>query len=106
MHVVFKGRKFSVDVETITLRNGRAHIVETVRHAPSVVLMPMLDADRVMLVRQRRHSVNRDLWELPAGGVNDGESAEAAASRECEEEIGLVPEVVERVRALYPAPGF
>ena len=106
MPIVFRGRKFSVEVEAITLRNGRAHTVETVRHAPSVVLMPMLDADHVMLVRQRRHSVNRDLWELPAGGVNDGESAEDAAARECEEEIGLAPDVVERVRTLYPAPGF
>ena len=32
--------------------------------------------------------------------------AEEAAARECEEEIGLVPDVIERVRGLYPAPGF
>jgi ADP-ribose pyrophosphatase len=44
--------------------------------------------------------------ELPAGSVNAGESADAAAARECEEEIALVPTRIERVRGFYPAPGF
>jgi ADP-ribose pyrophosphatase len=90
MAIVFTGRVFSVDVETVQLRNGREHQVETVRHRPSVVLVPMQDPGRLILVRQFRPSVGRELWECPAGGVNEGESAEAAARRECEEEIGRV----------------
>ena len=46
------------------------------------------------------------LAELPAGSINPGESAEAAAARECEEEIGLAPALIERVRGLFSAPGF
>ena len=106
MAIVFRGRVFSVDVETVQLRNGREHLVETVRHRPSVVLVPMQEPGRLILVRQFRPSVGRELWECPAGGVNEGESAEAAASRECEEEIALVPGRVERIAALFPAPGF
>jgi ADP-ribose pyrophosphatase len=45
-------------------------------------------------------------WEFPAGRLNAGESAEAAARRECEEEIGRVPQRIERLRGLFPAPGF
>lgn len=106
MAIAYEGRVFSVDVETIHSPDGRAHVVETVRHRPSVVLLPMQDDDHVVLVRQYRHSVGSYLWELPAGGVNAGESAESAAARECEEETALAPGRVERVRGLFPAPGF
>ena len=105
MAIVYKGRVFSVDVETIRTPAGRAHEVATIRHAPCVVLIPILDDGRVVLIRQFRPSVARDLWELPAGSIDPGESAEAAAFRECEEETGLAPSRVERLGALYPAPG-
>jgi ADP-ribose pyrophosphatase len=60
----------------------------------------------VILIRQYRHALRREIWELPAGSVDSGESAEAAAARECEEEIGLAPRRVEKLRALYPTPGY
>src|SRR5437879_735468 len=104
--IVFEGRVFSVDVETIRLPNGRDHELAIVRHNPSVVLLAMPDEGRVILVRQYRHSIRRDLWELPAGSIDRGESPEAAARRECEEEIGRVPHRVERLYGLYPTPGY
>ena len=106
MPIVFTGRVFSVDIETARLRNGREYRVETVRHRPSVVLLPMRDDEHVILIRQYRHSIRREIWELPAGSVDEGESAESAAARECEEETGLVPGRVERLNGLFPAPGF
>ena len=106
MAIVFKGRVFSVEVEIVRLPDGRAHEMAIVRHPPSVVLIPMTDAGHVILVRQYRHSVRRDLWELPAGSLDPGESADAAAKRECEEEIGLVPHRVDRLGGLYPTPGY
>jgi ADP-ribose pyrophosphatase len=106
MPIVYKGRVFSVEVETIRLPNGREHETAIVRHPPSVVLIPMKDANHVILIRQYRHSVRRDMWELPAGSLDAGESAEAAAKRECEEEIGLVPSRVDTLASLYPTPGY
>jgi ADP-ribose pyrophosphatase len=106
MAIVYTGRVFSVDVEAIPGPNGREYPVETVRHRPSVVLLTMHDAEHVILVRQYRHSIGRKTWELPAGNLDLGESAESAAARECEEEIALVPGQVERIRGLFPAPGF
>jgi ADP-ribose pyrophosphatase len=106
MAVVFKSRVFSVEVERTTFPNGREHEITTVRHRPSIVLLPMTGTGDVILVRQYRASVGRELWELPAGGVEPEESAEDAAIRECEEEIRLVPSRAERLGAFYPAPGF
>jgi ADP-ribose pyrophosphatase len=106
MDVVFNGRVFSVEVGRKRFPNGQEHEIAVVRHAPSVVLLPMEDDGRIVLIRQYRASVDRELWEVPAGRVDAGESAEEAAARECEEEIGLVPQRFERLGALYPAPGF
>jgi ADP-ribose pyrophosphatase len=106
METVFKGRVFSVETGRKTFPNGRVHDVAIVRHAPSVVLIPVEDDGRVVLIKQFRAPLDREIWEFPAGRVDEGESAEDAARRECEEEIGRVPGRVERLRGLYPAPGF
>ena len=106
MPIVYTGRVFSVEVERISLPGGRQHQVDTVRHRPSVVLLPMPDPGHIILVEQYRHSIRQRLWELPAGSLEADEPAEAAAARECEEEIALVPGRVERLRSVFPAPGF
>ena len=106
MAIVFKGRVFSVDVERRRFPNGQEHEVAIVRHPPSVVLLPIAEDGRLVLIRQYRPSIDREIWEVPAGSVDAGESPDEAAARECEEEIGLVPRRVERIRGLFPAPGF
>ena len=106
MPIVYRGRVFSVEVETRRHPNGREHEVAVVRHQPSVVLIPIADDGRVILVRQYRAPLDRYTWELPAGSLDPGESAEAAAARECEEEIGLVPGRLERLGAWFPVPGY
>jgi ADP-ribose pyrophosphatase len=106
METVFHGRVFSVEVGRKRFPNGAEHRVEIVRHRPSVVLVPMPDDDHVILIRQFRPAIDRELWELPAGSLDEGEEPDAAAARECEEEIALVPRRLERIRGLFPAPGF
>ena len=104
--ITYSGRVFSVEVDRVRFPNGSEHEVAIVRHPPSVVLIPMQPDGRVVLIRQFRPSLGREIWELPAGSVDPGETAEAAAVRECEEEIGLVPYRVEPICGLFPAPGF
>ena len=106
MAIVFTGRVFSVEVEKRRFPNGRDHQVEIVRHPPAVVVIPIEDDGRIVLIKQYRAAIDRELWEVPAGSVDSGESAETAAQRECEEEIGRVPERVERLGAWYPTPGY
>jgi len=106
MAIVYKGRVFSVEVERRRFPNGQEHEVAIVRHPPSVVLVPIAADGRVILIRQYRASVGREMWEIPAGSVDEGETPDQAAARECEEEIGLAPGRIERVRGLFPTPGF
>lgn len=106
MNTIYKGRVFSVETGRRRFPNGSEHDVAIVRHSPSVVLIPFDGDGRVTIVRQYRAPLDREIWEFPAGRLDEGESAEDAARRECEEEIGLVPHRVERLGAFYPAPGF
>ena len=103
---MFVGKVFNVDRDLVRMPNGREITVDIVRHSKSVVLVPMPEPGRVTLVKQFRYAVNASLWELPAGSVDEGESPEDAATRECHEEIGLVPATVVRLSALYPTPGY
>ena len=103
---VFHGKVFDVDRDRVRMPNGRAVTVDVIRHARSVVLLPIPEPGHIILVRQFRYAVNRWVWELAAGSVDPGEQPEAAAKRECHEEIGQVPETIVRLAALYPTPGY
>ncbi len=103
---LFDGKVFDVDRDEVTLPHGRTVKMDVVRHPPSVVLVPVPEPGHVILIRQYRHAVNQWLWELPAGSVDEGETPEVAARRECHEEIGQVPDTIVRLGALYPTPGY
>ena len=103
---VFKGKVFSVDRDKVRMPNGREVTVDVVRHSKSVVLVPVPEPGKVILIRQYRYAVNASLWELPAGSVDEGETPEQAARRECHEEIGVVPSTVVRLAAMHPTPGY
>ena len=106
IRTIYQGRIFTVQVETVTLRKGGTLEAEIVRHPGSVVIVPVTDANEILLVRQYRHAIGRWAWELPAGSLKPKEDPDQAAARECEEEIGLVPGRLTRLRSYFPTPGF
>ena len=103
---IYDGKVFDVDRDRVRMPNGRQVTVDVVRHARSVVLLPVPEPGRIILIRQFRYAINRWLWELPAGSVDEGEEPEAAARRECHEEIGQVPDTVVRLASFFPTPGY
>ena len=103
---VYTGRIFDVTVDRVRLPHGREADLEIVRHEGSVVLIPIASDGRVLLVRQYRHAVGRFLWELPAGSLETDEDVAAAAARECQEELGLIADHLERLHTFFPTPGF
>ena len=104
--LVYKGRVFSVSVDEVRYPDGRVVTMECVRHRGSVVLLPMTAPDRILLVRQYRYVVNRWLWELPAGTLEPNETLEAAALRECHEEVGKIAGRAQKLGSFLPSPGF
>jgi ADP-ribose pyrophosphatase len=103
---VYVGRIFDVTVDRVRLPHGRETDLEIVRHEGSVVLLPVAADGKVLLVRQYRHAAERFLWELPAGSLETHEDPAAAAARECQEELGLIPARLERLQTYFATPGF
>jgi len=77
-----------------------------VQHGGSAVMMPIDEKRRVLLVRQYRLPARRYMWELPAGRIDEGETALQAARRELVEETGLRAKKWAKLAAFYPSPGF
>ena len=67
--VIYQGRIFSLEVDRVTLPSGHTVDMEIVRHPGSVVLLPMPTPGEVILIRQYRYSIDRWIWELPAGSL-------------------------------------
>jgi ADP-ribose pyrophosphatase len=104
--LVHQGRIFRIEIDRVTLPGGHTVDLEVVRHPGSVVLLPIPAPGHIVLIRQYRYSIDKWIWELPAGSLKPGEDPDEAAARECEEEIGLAPGRVTRLRGYYPTPGF
>lgn len=104
--VVHTGRIFRLEVDRVTLPTGHTINMEIVRHPGSVVLLPLPAPGSIILIRQYRYTIDRWIWELPAGTLKPGEDPAAAAARECEEEVGLVPGRVSVLGGYFPTPGF
>jgi ADP-ribose pyrophosphatase len=103
---VYKGRILQLEIDVVKLPTGHTVDMEIVRHPGSVVLLPIPEPGTIILIRQYRYTIDRWIWELPAGSLKPGENPDAAAARECEEEIGLAPGRITRLGGYYPTPGF
>lgn len=69
--------------------NGKTTIYGVIECAECVGILPFIDDDHVVMVRQYRYVFGEDhRWEMPTGGVKPGEILEAAARRELREEVG------------------
>jgi ADP-ribose pyrophosphatase len=102
----FDGRMIGVRVDTLRLPDGSSYIREIVEYGVAVVLVPVDDDGRLLMVRQYRHPAGAWLLELPAGGVDDRDtSPEAAAQRELREETGHRGTLT-RIGGMYLAPGY
>jgi ADP-ribose pyrophosphatase len=77
-----------------------------VRHAGSAVMMAMDDKKRILLVRQYRLPAEKQLWELPAGKVDDGEKPLEAAKRELVEETGYKAKKWTKLASFWVSPGY
>lgn len=101
---IFEGKILSLYIDKIALPNGQSAERECVRHSAGAAVLLIKD-NKVLLVKQYRYLYGREIYEIPAGKLNDGESAEDGARRELEEETGYRAKLV-RYFDLYPSPGY
>lgn len=102
---LYQGKIFSVKVGRARLDNGTESHREVVLHGGGVGIVPVL-GDRVVLVRQFRIAVGKEVLELPAGRLEPGEEPRRRAEAELEEETGYRAARLEHVASCYCSPGF
>lgn len=107
---VFEGARFDVHRVDLPGRGGGTVRREACVTRDAVVILPVLDRHTVVLIRNERFAVGRNLWELPAGTIepDGGEAAEtprACAARELTEETGYRADRIDPLVTFYPSPG-
>jgi len=103
---IFSGRVVTLRVDTVRLPDGRTSTREVVFHRGAVAIVPFLDDDTIVMVRQYRRAVDEILLELPAGTLEQGEPSQECARRELEEETGYKAATFKRLFEQYLAPGY
>ena len=105
---------FSVTTEEVEEPGGVRARRDVVRHSGSIVVLAVEQRargakaaePRLLLERQYRHAAQSMMWELPAGRIDDGETALTAAKRELIEETGYRARQWKRILHFYVSPGF
>ncbi len=120
--VVYRGPVFQITSDQVKEPSGATVRRDVVRHSGSVVIMAVENSSllsrgkkkvtksaaepQVLLARQYRYTANAELWELPAGRIDEGEDELPAAKRELTEETGFSAERWKRVLHFFVSPGF
>jgi len=104
--LVYDGRAVKLRVDTVRMPGGRETSREIVEHSACVAIIAVDADDNVLLVNQFRKPVEKELLEIPAGGIEPGEDAVATVRRELREETGYLPRKVERLGGFYSTPGY
>lgn len=104
--VIYDGRAVKLRVDTVQMPDGRKTTREIVEHSECIAVVAVDEKDNVLLVKQYRTPVEKELLEIPAGGIDAGEKPEEAVRREMQEETGFLPRKLVRLGGFYSAPGF
>jgi ADP-ribose pyrophosphatase len=103
---VYSGKAFDVRRDQVRLPDGKETRLDIVVHPGAVTLIPIDSHGNVYFVRQYRHAVSKELLELPAGTLNEGEDPQDCALREVREETGMSAKALKLIGEFYLAPGY
>ncbi len=104
--VLWEGSVGSFGLDTVVLPGGQEAELAILKHPGAAAVVPFLDRDHVVLLRQFRHAAGGTIWEVPAGKLDRGEDPYACAARELAEETGYRAGRLERTGAIFTTPGF
>lgn len=103
--VLYDGRRIRLEMHHL-LADGQRVAKEVCVHPGAVVILPLLDAQTLVLIRNRRYAVGKILVELPAGTLEKDEDPINCAGRELLEETGYLAGRMKPMRSFYSSPGI
>ena len=103
---IFEGKIINVRIDEVELCNGERASREIVEHSGAVAIIPLINREKIFMVKQFRKPLDKELLELPAGKLESGEDPKDCALRELEEEIGYRAGSIKKLISIYTSPGF
>lgn len=105
---IYRGRVIRLNKDRLILNAHPRKLItrEIVHHPGAVVIVPYVDKEHILLLKQFRYAAQGDLWEIPAGTLEKGEKTLVCAKRELEEETGFKASRWELLTRFLPAPGI
>lgn len=104
--ILYQGKVFRLQRDTVIEPGGVRAERDIIVHPGSVVVLPIFEDGRILLIRQYRHAAGEFLWELVAGRKEPSETPLVAARRELIEETGYRAQRLRKMMRLIPTPGF
>ena len=102
---IHKGKILNLRKDDIVLPNGEPTVREVIEHSGGSAILCERDG-KILLVKQFRYPYKEEIWEIPAGKLNAGETPEQTALRELEEEGGVKADKVIKLFDVYPSPAY
>jgi len=109
--VIHTGSRVELVLRTTHTGAGRTRVREVCLHPGAVIVLPVLDDGRIVMIRNRRHTVSQELLELCAGtlerdAAGNLEDPALCAAREIVEETGYAADRIEPFGWFYTSPGI
>jgi ADP-ribose pyrophosphatase len=104
--MIYKGRALNLRVDSVELPDGSKTKRTIVEHPDCIAVVALDNEQNILLVRQFRKTIEKELLEIPAGGIDPGEDAETAVKREMQEETGYLPQKLVKLGGFYSTPGY
>jgi ADP-ribose pyrophosphatase len=102
---IYEGKIFNIFKDRVSLPSGKETIREYIDHAEAVAMVPLTRQNEIIMVRQFRYAIKRELLEIPAGKMERGEEKEKSARRELSEEIKMDAGQLTLLSSMIPSPG-
>lgn len=106
MKKIFSGKLLKVYVKKERLPHGFVATYEMIKHPGASLIVPFLDKNTIIMLRQLRPVVGKTIYELPAGTLDKNESPLSCARREIVEETGYSAKKFTHLSTIYPVPGY
>jgi ADP-ribose pyrophosphatase len=103
---IWYGKAFDFNVEEMILPNGKETKIGFIHHPGSSAVVPVLEKESIILIRQYRPAIRDFIWEIPSGTMIPGEEPLECAKRELQEECGFLGKKFEKFGEILIAPWY
>lgn len=103
---IYEGKILNLRIDTIELPDKKYTKREVVEHSGGVGVVAITDEDKIVLVKQYRQAISKEMLEIPAGKLEINEEPRITAIRELKEETGYSTDNLKYITEFYPTPGY